>query len=140
MANDAALIGTWKVVAFVREDLATGVKSDAYGARPSGYMHYLPDGRMCVIAVDGERRPPVEQASDADRARLFMGMVAYAGTYTVEDETVTHHIEVSWNQAWTGTDQVRRLRLDGNRLFLTARMRDPDDGREVEYSAEFERV
>ena len=140
MTIGAALIGAWKVVSFVREDLATGVKCDLYGPNPSGYMHYLPNGRMCVIAVDGDRRPTARSAGDADKARLFTSMVAYAGSYTVDGDNVIHHIEVSWNQDWTGTDQVRACKLDRNKLVLRARMNDPDAGAEVEYTAEFERV
>ena len=46
-------------------------------------------------------------------------MVAYAGTFTLEAEKVTHHIDISWNQAWTGTDQVRFYTLDGDMLSIT---------------------
>jgi hypothetical protein len=46
-------------------------------------------------------------------------MVAYAGTFTLEAEKVAHHIDISWNQAWTGTDQVRFYALDGDMLSIT---------------------
>jgi hypothetical protein len=29
-------------------------------------------------------------------------MVAYAGSYSVDGDKVTHKIDVSWNQAWNG--------------------------------------
>jgi hypothetical protein len=32
---------------------------------------------------------------------------------------VTHHIDISWNQAWTGTDQVRFYKLEGDVLTIT---------------------
>jgi lipocalin-like protein len=58
-------------------------------------------------------------------------MIAYGGTYTVESGKVTHHVDISWNGALTGTDQVRFYTLDRNVLTLkTARIKSPVDGRE----------
>src|SRR5271167_403498 len=34
-------------------------------------------------------------------------MIAYSGAYSLEGNKVTRKIEVSWNQAWTGTNQQR---------------------------------
>ena len=46
-------------------------------------------------------------------------MIAYAGTYTVEADKVIHHVDISWNEARTGTDQIRFFELDGNILTIT---------------------
>ena len=45
-------------------------------------------------------------------------MLAYAGTYTIDAlaKMVVHHIEISWDQARTGTDQVRSYKLEGKRM------------------------
>jgi hypothetical protein len=44
---------------------------------------------------------------------------------------VIHHVDISWNQAWTGTDQIRFYKLDGSILTITsAPNRNPVDGRE----------
>jgi hypothetical protein len=32
---------------------------------------------------------------------------------------VVHHIDTSWNQAWTGTDQIRHFVLEGDTLTIT---------------------
>jgi hypothetical protein len=32
---------------------------------------------------------------------------------------VVHHIDTSWNQAWTGTDQIRHFVLEGETLTIT---------------------
>jgi hypothetical protein len=40
-------------------------------------------------------------------------------------------VDISWNEAWTGTDQVRFYKLDGNILTITtAPNKSPIDGRE----------
>ena len=45
-------------------------------------------------------------------------MYAYSGRYTVEGEKVVHHVDVSWNESWTGTDQVRFFKLEGDSLTI----------------------
>ena len=47
-------------------------------------------------------------------------MIAYAGTYTLEDDKVTHHVDISWNEARTGNDDVRFYKHEGNILTITA--------------------
>ena len=75
---------------------------------------------MVLFVKPGRPRPDdVEKMTDAQRAELFKTMVAYAGTYTFDGSAVTHHIDVSANQNWTGSHQVRYVKFDGNRLVLT---------------------
>ena len=33
---------------------------------------------------------------------LFDGMGSYAGTYTIEGDKVSHHVDISWIESWTG--------------------------------------
>jgi len=65
-------------------------------------------------------------------------MLAYAGTYTLYDDRVVHHIDASWNQAWTGTDQVRFYKLQEDVLTITsAPAKDPGTGEEIIYRIQF---
>lgn len=41
-----SIVGTWRVQSFVREMVATGQRYNEFGAKPEGYITYLPDGRM----------------------------------------------------------------------------------------------
>ena len=66
---------------------------------------------------------PVDQAwavlTDVERVRLFKSIIsAYSGSYVVEGDTVTHTVELSWNEAWTGTQQVRRFKVNGDELVI----------------------
>ena len=54
-----------------------------------------------------------------ERTELFNTVIAYAGTFTFDGKTVTHHVDISWNENWTGTDQVRNIRLEGGKLYIT---------------------
>src|SRR5262245_63130843 len=46
-------------------------------------------------------------------------MTSYGCTNTNDANEITHHVDVSWNQSWTGTDQKRVARFDGNRVYLS---------------------
>jgi hypothetical protein len=115
------LYGTWRLVSDVRQDVETGAKTDNFGKRPQGFLSYGRDGRMSVIEVAEQRPRPTDLAklADTDRAALFRTMLAYAGTFSFDGEVVTHHVDISWNNNWTGTDQLRNVRLEGNMLYIT---------------------
>lgn len=125
-------IGTWQLQSYTREDLVTGQKTDLFGAHPSGYITYGADCRMSVIYVKEGRKTPAELVpTDAERVELYKGLIAYAGTYTIDGDKVSHHINTSWNQAWTGTTQVRQFKVDGKTLAIrTMPAKNPLDGRE----------
>ena len=110
MTDSAPLIGTWKMVSWKREIIATGELIDALGPNPVGYINYGEDRRFYALVVSRDRpRPANLPPSDAEKIQLFNTMLAYAGTYTVDHEKAVHHVDASWNEAWTGTDQVRIL-------------------------------
>ncbi|HUE46129.1 MAG TPA: lipocalin-like domain-containing protein, partial [Aestuariivirgaceae bacterium] len=125
-----------------REIVATGERVDALGADPVGYLSYGEDGRMSAIVVRRERQPPADAvATDDEKLRLFDGMLAYAGTFTVLEDKVVHHVDASWNEHWTGTDQVRFYKLDGDILTVdTAPASDPHTGEQVIHKILFRKL
>jgi hypothetical protein len=106
-AEDQVLDGTYTLVSSTRKILESGQVVDTYGKQPTGYINYGRDGRMLVVIVsDNKDRPApdsVEAITDEQRADLFRTMVAYGGTYKFDGHSVEHHIDISWNQASTGT-------------------------------------
>jgi hypothetical protein len=120
-ASGEKLWGTWRLVSFTRTYTETGQTADAFGKEPQGFIGYGRDGRMTVLIVKSGR-PKVKDVAaidDATRVELFKTMLAYAGTYTFDGKTVTHHIDISSNESWTGRDQIRNVKLDGRKLVLT---------------------
>lgn len=112
------LVGLWKLVSFQTEIQATGERRDVYGKNPAGYWVYTPEGRMIGMIV-GEGRKAGE--TEQDRAALHRTMIAYSGTYTVEGDKSTTKVDMSWNESWVGTEQVRFFKLSGNRVeFVSA--------------------
>ncbi len=126
------VIGTWKLHSYVREVLSTGRRFNQFGENPDGYLGYAPDGRMYAIFARSDRAAPKDVVpTDVEGVQLLGSMVAYAGTYTLSEGSVVHHIDISWNQGWTGTDQVRFFKLEGDTLTITtAPYRSYYDGQE----------
>ena len=131
-SNKSLVLGTWKLQSYVREVIATGQRYNQFGDNPDGYLGYSPDDRMYAIFVRDDRVAPQDIVpTDEEGVKLLGTMVAYAGTYTLDEEKVVHHIDISWNQAWTGTDQVRYYNLEGDILTITtAPYRSYLDGKE----------
>jgi hypothetical protein len=131
-AGENPVLGTWKLKSWVREIVGTGEKINPMGERPNGYLNYSADGRMyAILTADNRLKPEAANPTDEQRVKLHQSMSAYAGTYTIEGDKVTHHVDISWNEGWTGTKQVRFFKLDGNILTITTAVgKNPDDGRE----------
>lgn len=131
-AQVEALYGTWRLLSWTREVVGSGERSHVFGRAPHGFIAYTRDGRMSSIVVKEERHKPADLAklTDIERAALFSSMVAMAGTFTVDGNRVIHNIDVSWNETWTGTSQVRHFVTDGKRLTIrTDSAPSPIDGR-----------
>jgi Lipocalin-like domain len=143
-SDQQSLLGTWKLISYVGAEMMVGAKSDVMGPHPSGYINYGPDGRMIVVIVGSDRKRPVGPIATPEEAQaLIRSMLAYAGTYTVDSKakTVTHHVEVSWDQSRTGDSQVRSYELDGDRLTLTTQpSNDPATGRRTVRTLVWERI
>ena len=139
-----AILGTWRLVSYVREDLPSGAKSDVMGPHPSGYINFGSDGRMMVIIVASDRKKPAGAVATPDEAEaLIRSMLAYAGTYSIDTQanTITHHVEISWDQTRAGTDQVRSYRLEGEHLTLTTQpSTDPASGKKTVRTLAWEKL
>jgi Lipocalin-like domain len=128
---DNPLVGTWKLKSYLREVAATGERYNERGEHPNGYLAYSADGRMYAIITWENRIAPRDVVPTNDeRVKLFSTMISYAGTYTFNAEKVVHHVDISWNQNWTGTEQVLFYKLDGDRLTITSAPKNFTDGRE----------
>lgn len=136
------LLGTWNLESWKREIVDTGEKSDAFGPDPKGFINYSPDWRIMVVLVRGDRPQPMKPLpSLQEKAALFDSFMAYGGTYVVHHDRVIHHVDISWNQSWTGTFQTRFHRLDGEKLILSSAPAPAiDDGRECIYTVTWNRI
>ena len=136
------LLGTWKLVSALREEIPSGRKSDFFGPDPVGYLTYSPEGRMFALIVRGDRKRPMGTiAAPAEIEALFKSAVSYTGKFSVEGDQVIHRVDASMNESWTGTVQRRTAIFDGARLMLsTPPSPDPLDGLNSVRTMTWERV
>jgi hypothetical protein len=119
------LLGTWKVVSFFTEDVETKARNNVYGERPRGLINFAPDGRFyAVVTADGRNVPKTAD----DQAAAFRTMIAYSGKYRLDGNKFISKVDVAWNEAWVGTEQMRFWRLDGRTLHIqSAPIPNPND-------------
>lgn len=109
------IVGTWRLVSVHYEDQATGERTPLYGAHPKGIQIATPEGRWLALMTAEGRGVP---STDDERAQALKTMIAYTGRYRVEGGNVITKVEAAWNEAWVGTEQVRAMRFDGDKLYL----------------------
>jgi hypothetical protein len=127
------LYGTWRLVNWTRQVVGTHERTEIFGNAPHGFLNYGRDGRMSVIIVRANRAKPPDLAklTDQDRAELFKSMTAYGGTFKVDGSRVVHNVDISSNENWSGTTQVRNFRIDGRTLTITTDpISSPVDGKQ----------
>ena len=122
-AADDDIAGTYRLISANRVILATGDSEDSYGKNPIGFITYDRDGRMMGMIVFSNRpkAESLDRMTDQQRADLFRTMIAYGGTYTFRGNSIEHHIDISWNELWTGTTVIRDIKKEGDRLVYTTK-------------------
>ena len=110
------LLGNWKLVSFFTEDVQTKQRSSVFGEHPNdGFIGFTPDRFFAFAMAEGRKAPQTPE----EQAAAYRTVVAYTGTWRLEGEKFIVKVDVAWNPAWVGTDQVRFWRVDGNKLFIT---------------------
>jgi hypothetical protein len=113
------IVGTWKLVSVKHIQILSGAIADDYGSHPRGYLNYSSDGQVMIMMIKSNRpKPKGKNISSAEAKALLDSMTSYAGTYEIKDNKIIHHVDISWNEAWSGTDQIRYYKMKGNRLTL----------------------
>ena len=111
--NAEHLVGNWKLISWqvVTDD---GAK-DLFGPKPNGHLILTPEVRMMAITTAEGRRPG---ETDVERAALHKSMLSYTGKYRIEGDEFITTVDASWNEGWNGTEQRRRFRFEGDKLFI----------------------
>ena len=73
------------------------------GDKPSGYVIFTAEGRLSFM-LSAEGRQPGSNAEE--RSALLSSMIAYTGTYRLEDDRWITQVDVAWNPEWVGTEQT----------------------------------
>lgn len=111
------ILGTWKLETFDLEFQDSDERKTPFGAKPNGYLLFTPGGRMMAIFTAEGRKTP---STDAERVAAFQSMYAYSGIYRLEGDRWVTKVDTAWNEAWTGTEQIRYYRFDEEKLIVTS--------------------
>ena len=117
-----SLVGTWKLVSASASTVDGNRNGAPFGVNPTGFLMYTSEGRMSAMISYGGRKSlsstdritaPVDE-----RAEAFATFFAYGGRYSIADDKVIHHVDISSVQNWVGTDLIRLVKFDGDRITL----------------------
>ncbi len=118
------IIGTWKLVSWTYRDLSGNVVN-FFGENPEGILMYDNKGYMNAQLMKLPRNklntPRLFEGTDEEVAEAYRSYAAYWGRYreTAPGE-FTHYVEGSLLPDWTGTEEVRYARIQGEFLTLSA--------------------
>jgi hypothetical protein len=113
-AGSDDLIGNWKLVSW-QVIVENEPPQNVFGSNPKGYLILTREGRSIVLTTADNRKSGM---GDAERAALHKSMLAYSGKYRIEGNDFITLVDVSWNEAWNGTEQRRHFRIEGDKLFI----------------------
>jgi len=116
LAEDTArqLAGSWKLTSWTIQIIGGDV-TEPFGRNPKGRALITPDGYAAFVIAAENRRPA---ANDAESAALLKTLMVYTGPFTIEGDKFTTRVDISWNEIFTGKDQVRFFKLEGDKLAI----------------------
>jgi hypothetical protein len=116
-----SLVGTWKLISYSLVD-ENGVETKPWGTDVQGLLIYSADGFMSANLMHNGRKSfaasDLRLGTTEEKASAADGYIAYAGPYTSERGSVTHHVQVSLFPNWVGLTQVRSYFREGDKLIL----------------------
>ena len=108
-----SLVGTYKLVSL--QLVVDGEPTEGtIGPNPHGYLVITP--KLYLGGFTGAN--PKFGSSVEEKSALWDTLNFWGGPYQTDGNKLTVSVDVSWNQSWTGTQQVRTFTLGGERLTL----------------------
>ncbi len=109
-SDTAQIVGVYRLSIFA-----------AHGSEPIGRISYDASGRMWAMIFPPGRKPVTQSSTPEEYRATMRGVVAYYGTYTVDETTdrVIHHVEAASNPDWIGDDFIRWYRFENGNLVIS---------------------
>jgi lipocalin-like protein len=113
------LSSTWKLVAFMTEDINNKVRENVYDEQAEGYLTFTAAGRVFGFATT---KGNTLESYDASRP-----IISYSGNYRFEGSDLAAKVDLVWDEGWPRTDELHHYHLDGDkRLVETTHLRYPN--------------
>ena len=116
-----SIVGTWRLVAAAARDRNGNPLPVPYGGRGMGRVAFTADGRMMAVTCDG--RPELPPGT----SRAYN---SYCGNYTFDGTRLVTRVDAASDPARIGSDQVRAVSFDGERMILRPPPRQTEAGEE----------
>jgi Lipocalin-like domain len=120
------IVGRWDIISW-EQVFDDGRVQRPLGEELDGFIRYTADGDMICMIMRRGRAPFTSggqwDAENAELAEAYRSVLSYAGRYSFDGETITHHVELSLFPNWIGGDQRRRVVSHGaDTIALEARL------------------
>jgi Lipocalin-like domain len=110
----AQLAGSWKLTSWTIQIIGGDV-TEPFGPNPKGRAVFTPGGYVAFLIVAANRKPA---ANDEESAALLKTLLAYTGKFKIDGDKFITKVDISWNELFTGQDQVRFFKLEGDKLTI----------------------
>ena len=117
----ASIVGTWKMVGAVARDRNGNPLPAPYGGKGMGRVVLTAEGRMMAVTCDA--RPELPPGT----SRAYS---SYCGNYTFDGARLVTRVDAASDPARIGSDQVRDVSFEGERMILRPPPRQTEAGEE----------
>ena len=114
-----SIVGTWKLVAAAARNRDGKPLPTPYGGKPLGRLMLNAEGRMMAVTCDGRSELPPGARREYS---------SYCGDYTFGGERLVTRVDAASDPSRVGSDQVRGVRFEGDRMILLPPPRQSADG------------
>src|ERR1700676_1486289 len=104
-----SIVGTWKLVRATAKGGSGAPLPEPYGGKGIGRVTFTADGRMQSVVCDGRKEMPRGVARDYS---------SYCGNYTFDGTRLVTRVDAASDPSRIGSDQVRGVRVEGERMVL----------------------
>ena len=116
-----SIIGTWKMAAAAARDRNGNPLPAPYGGKGMGRVMFNAEGRMMAVTCDGRPQLP---------AGMVRAYSSYCGNYTFDGTRLITRVDAASDPSRIGSDQVREVSFDGDRMILRPPPRQGEAGEE----------
>ena len=104
-----SIVGTWRLVKAEAYDPDGKPLPTPYGGKAMGRVTFNAEGRMMAVVCDGRPELPPDMKRDYS---------SYCGNYNFDGTRLITRVDAASDPARLGSDQVREVSFDGERMIL----------------------